>query len=92
MKIEKKEIGEEMKRLLSKGYDSEKISDWAERLLITLEEKSEVYFVLNRLSLMEAGPEFEYTVEELNSLAELFINNIEDPFQQIDNIKFKQSD
>lgn len=92
MNLQKKELGEEIKSLLIKEYSSEKISDWADRLLINMEEKSEVYFILNRLSLMEAGPEFEYTEQELWMLAELLFAEVNDPIKQIDDLKFKKND
>lgn len=74
-KIEQKHIGEEIERLLSKGWDCEKISQWAERLLITFIDHSEIYKILDRLSLMSAGPEFEYTIDELHEIAELLMND-----------------
>lgn len=74
-KIEQKHIGEEIKLLLNKGWDCEKISQWAEKLLITFMDHSEIYKILDRLSLMSAGPEFEYTVDELHEIAELLIND-----------------
>lgn len=92
MNLQKKELGEEIKSLLFKKYSSENISDWADRLLINMEEKTEVYFILNRLSLMEAGPEFEYTEQELWMLAELLIAEVNDPIKQIDDLKFKKND
>ena len=60
---------------MSKGYEGEKISQWAERLLITFMDHSEIYKILDRLSLINAGPEFEYTVDELHEVAELLMND-----------------
>jgi len=74
-KIEQKHIGEEIERLLIKGWDCEKISKWAESLLITFMDHTEIYKILNRLSLMNAGPEFEYTVNELHEIAKLLMSD-----------------
>jgi hypothetical protein len=41
---------------------------------------------------MDAGPEFEYTEQELNLLAELLINEVEDPIKQINEMKSKELD
>jgi hypothetical protein len=91
MKLEKNEIGKELKRELSKGYNIERISDWAYDLFISLRGESsyEVHTILDRISVMAAGPEFEYTEEELKLLANLLINEEPDPIEKIDDIKFK---
>lgn len=89
MNFNKNEIGEEIKRLLLQGYNTKRISDWADRLVSKINRSSEVYNILNRLALMEAGPEFEYTEDELSKIAELLSQDNEDPFNIVDKIKFK---
>ncbi len=91
MKYSKKIIGEELKKELNKGYNIEKISTWACDLLVSIRSNSidQLDSILDRISLMDAGPEFEYTEQELRLLAELLINEEKDPIKQIDDIKFK---
>ena len=38
---------------------------------------------------MDAGSEFEYTEKELKLLAEMLINEVNDPIKQIDDMKSK---
>jgi hypothetical protein len=89
MKHARKQIGRELKNQLDKGYNVERISNWAYDLFITLRDEPELDIILDRISLMAAGPEFEYTEQELRLLAELLINEEKDPIKQIDDIKFK---
>jgi hypothetical protein len=91
MKHTKKEIGKELKNQLEKKYNIERISNWAYDLFISLrgELSPELDDILDRISLMAAGPEFEYTEQELKLLAELLINEEKDPIKQIDDLKFK---
>jgi hypothetical protein len=77
MKYSKKEIGEELKKELDKGYNIERISSWAcDLLYIKMRNRpsSEIGDILDRISLMGAGPEFEYTEQELGLLADRLIN------------------
>jgi hypothetical protein len=39
---------------------------------------------------MEAGPEFEYTEQELKLLAEMLIDNQEDPLKKINDLKLNE--
>jgi hypothetical protein len=91
MKLEKKDIGKALKQELCKGYNIDMISDWAFDMWIRLPKESseEVHTILDRISVMAAGPEFEYTEEELKLLANLLINEEPDPIEKIDDIKFK---
>lgn len=92
MKFSKKQIGEYLQKELENGYSIERISNWAYDLLyFTAREKQilEISNVLRDLSVMEAGPEFEYSEKELRLLAEKLINNEEDPIKQINGMKSK---
>lgn len=83
----KSKIGEELKKELEKGYNIKKISNWADDAMLSLRgENLEIHDILDRISLMGAGPEFEYTKEELNLLAELLINEEKNPIKQIDDL------
>lgn len=92
MKYTKNKIGEELQKELEKGYNIERISNWADDLFISMRDKRspELDNILRQIFIMDAGPEFEYTEQELRLLAELLINEEEDPFKQIDDIKFKK--
>lgn len=93
MNYSKKEIGEDLKKELDKGYNITRISNWAYNLLyikIRNQPPSEISSILRDISVMEAGSEFEYTEQELRLLAELLINNEEDPIKQIDDMKSKK--
>ena len=60
----------------------ERISNWAYDLFISLrgEPYPELDNILDRISLMGAGPEFEYSREELRLLAEFRITtSLDDP-------------
>ena len=78
MKLSKKEIGEELNHELNKGYDVSRISSWADHLSISLrhDRSLEINDILQNISLMDAGPEFEYTEQELRMLAKLLINEV----------------
>jgi hypothetical protein len=78
----KKEIGEDLKKELDKGYNIQRISNWAYNLLyIKIRDRpsAEIGDILRAISAMEAGPEFEYTEQELKLLAELLIKEEIDP-------------
>jgi hypothetical protein len=95
MKYSKKEIGKALKEELSKGYNCERISNWAYNLLyIKIRDRPspEIINILNDLSAIDAGPEFEYTEQELKLLVELLINEVEDPIKQINEMKSKELD
>lgn len=80
-----------LKKELKKGYSINRISNWADELFISMrnERSPELDEILSHISLMGAGPEFEYSPEELNLLAEMLINEEKDPIKQIDDIKLK---
>lgn len=72
----KKQIGAQLIKELEKGYNIERIADWAYNLLYidSKEDNSpEIDSLLRELSVMEAGPEFEYTQEELKIIAHKLI-------------------
>lgn len=85
MKYSKKEIGKELRKEIDKGYNVQRISTWACDLLVTIRDNptDELDNILDRISLMDAGPEFEYTEEELRLLAEMLINEEKDPIKQM---------
>jgi hypothetical protein len=81
--ISKQEIGKALMEELNKGYDIERISNWADNLFISMRDKrsSELDDILRNIFIMDAGPEFEYTEKELRLLAEMLINEEEDPIK-----------
>jgi hypothetical protein len=91
MNYSKKEIGVMLKNELNKGYDIKRISNWAEDIFFNIPEGSiEHDNILRHLLLMDAGPEFEYSEEELKLLAEMLINEEEDPIKKINEFKSKK--
>jgi hypothetical protein len=73
------------KKLKKEPFDIVNISRWCSRIyfdhLKELDDK--LYKLIFELSTMEDDPQFEYTKQELESLAEELINNDEDPLKQI---------
>ncbi|MCA6601459.1 MAG: hypothetical protein IM537_14935 [Pseudanabaena sp. M57BS1SP1A06MG] len=95
MKYSKKEIGKALREELDKGYSIARISNWAFDLLYIKAKHQplpEIGSILRDISAMDAGPEFEYTEKELRLLAELLINEVENPIKQINDIKSKELD
>ena len=72
--LSKKKLGIDLKNLLSSSYDIRRIASWAYDLSLNYEEiPTELEEILENLSFMEVGPEFEYTEEKLRRLAERLI-------------------
>lgn len=92
MKYSKKEIGEKLKYELDKQYNIERISNWASDLYFSSRGNfsKEINDVLQFIFLMDAGPEFVHSEQELRLLAEKLINNEENPIKQIDDMKSKE--
>lgn len=92
MKYSKKEIGKALKEELNKGYNIARISNWADELFVSVREKRspELDDILRHIFIMDAGPEFVYTEQELRMLSELLINEEIDPFKQIDDMNNKE--
>lgn len=67
MKFSKKELGERLQAELRKGYNVERISNWAYDLVFKIHE-SELRSIVDQISLIATGPEFEYSEEELRLL------------------------
>ncbi len=88
MKISRRELGSKLNDKLEKNLSIKEISNWAYDLFINLRNDDMIIDdILNRLSLMEAGPEFEFTEKELKIIAEGLINNADSPFQVVDNLR-----
>jgi hypothetical protein len=76
MKDSTKELGKALKGKINKGCNIEKISNWAYILSYINHRKSfspEIMRILNDLSFMDAGPEFEFSAEQLNEIADRLI-------------------
>jgi hypothetical protein len=85
MNLPLKELGEKLKLELNAGYNKERISNWAFELLsYTRDLDSDSDYILNVISAISEGPEFEYTEKELNLLAELLIKGEDDPIGKIE--------
>lgn len=78
-------MGNDLRIELNKGYNIGRISTWACDLLVEIryEHSLEIKNILRHISLMDAGPEFEYSEKELNLLVEMLINEVDDPIGKI---------
>lgn len=89
MNYSKKEIGLALKYELSKGYNIEKISQWSYKIYLTnirsLDHSTEE--ILEYLFRMADDPQFEFTEQELGTLAEMLINEEDNPIKKIIDIK-----
>ena len=85
----KVELGEFFKKELAKGFDIRRISLWADEKFIDMRDwrSVEIENILQNLMMMNAGPEFEYTENELNMLADMLINNEEDAINKLRKLK-----
>jgi len=83
--IDKQKIGQELIDQLNSGYNVDNISWWAHLLMIKPKDdpEGEMREILETISLMGAGPEFEYSEKELRGLAVLLISNAKNPFEII---------
>ena len=88
MKYTKTQIGHELLDILNMGYDIHKISNWADAISINLnsKESQELDDILQRILIMDAGPEFEYTENELRLIAKKLILNENNPIKRITEI------
>lgn len=86
LNLSKKEIGLELSSQLKKGYDIERIANWADELFFNLRDNRslEIEHILRNIFMMDAGPEFEYTKEELELIAEMLIRDEMDPIAKIE--------
>jgi hypothetical protein len=94
MKYSKNEIGKALMEELNKGYNVERISNWADELFISIRDKRspEIDDILRHIFIMDAGPEFEYTEQELRLLAEMLINEEKDPIKKINDMNSNKLD
>jgi hypothetical protein len=88
----KRDLGKKLKEQIVSGRNANQIGKWAYSIFFEncRELEPELKEILEVLLLMENGPEFEYTEQELRLLAELLINEVEDPIKQINEIKSKE--
>lgn len=77
-------VAKELEVLLDHGADIGEISRWAYDLTInaTFSDPS-LHDILCTLDAMDAGPEFEYSKEELRLIGECLLKNEHDPFEQV---------
>ncbi|MDN3504630.1 MAG: hypothetical protein P0S95_03540 [Rhabdochlamydiaceae bacterium] len=75
MNYTKNKFGRELKTILDCGYNSNKIGEWAHSIHLQQcgEINKELEEVLFDLFVLEEGPEFELSIEELNKLADKLI-------------------
>ncbi len=87
-----KDVGLQLKNELDKGNDVLRISNWAHDLFLfsRKEFSKDVNDILQYIFLMEAGPEFENTENELRFVAKMLINEEENLLQKINDMKSKE--
>lgn len=85
----KQKFGQELKKQIEKNFNIIKIARWAECIYSNYcrEISTDLNDVLMTLSIMEHGPEFEYTEEELRLLAQKLIDGEDNPLNQINEMK-----
>ena len=71
MSYTKRQFGAELILELEKGYDKEKIAIWADQIhqKYLKEIDDELYEIIEKISLMSFGKQFEYSEAELIDLA-----------------------
>lgn len=92
--MKNEQLGKELKFILSQENDIVKISRWAFKLFSDncRDIDSSLREVFECLFSMEDDPQFEFTIEELNILSEMLINNETDPLKKIRDIKKRLSE
>jgi len=85
------QLGKELKELLSDPYDPIQVSKKAYNILCKgcLEIPQELSAIIPILKRIASTPTFEYSQEELLTLADKLIHNEENPFQQIHSQELK---
>ncbi len=93
MSYTREKLGKELKEKIGKNFTPKQIGKWAFEVYFNniRDFNSEMNKIIQTLFMMEEGPEFEYTKEELKLLAELLIEGQKDPIKQIDDMKFKDT-
>ena len=76
MHMTRKEFAEELKRLVDKKENMQQIALWIHKVYVSYydnDKDSKFYDILYNLMMMDAGPEFEYSYEELRNIADRLI-------------------
>lgn len=76
MPITRKKFGQKLKELVNKKEDMERIALWIHNIYLSFYDNDDdplFYEILYNLMMMELGPEFEYSYEELNNIADRLI-------------------
>lgn len=83
--MEKTEFGKLLKSFLKKEQEIVKISRWVFRVysndVRNLDDS--MTEIMESLFSMEDDPQFEYTIEELNTIADMLIHNEENPLKRV---------
>ena len=81
----KQQLGKELKENISKTFNTDQIARWAEDIHAShcLELSKELYGIVEILSMMSLGPEFEYSKKQIELLAEKLINNESNVLEQM---------
>jgi hypothetical protein len=73
--VTKQKFGQELKNRLIKKQSMQKLAVWLHSVYLSIEAKEDSSFndVVYALMMMDAGPEFEYSYEELNFIVDKLI-------------------
>jgi len=86
-------LGEELRRKIIKRESIEQISNWASDLYFNSRGSlpKEINDILRDIYIMDAGPEFVLTIDELNKIADMLVaeGDSEELFKSIPEVKDK---
>jgi len=87
-----KNLGEDLIKELDKGFDVVRIANWARTLFFysRYDFSPQVEDVLKAIYYMEAGPEFEYSENELKLLSLMLLNEDVNAVKKINSLKTKE--
>ena len=87
--LKKEQLGKNLQLLLDSNRTPSEIASWAFDIHLAYDNTSEIDAILKKLHYMDAGPEFEYSTEELYAIAKDLIDkgNEEELSKPINSIK-----
>ena len=93
MTYTKRDFGKELSEKISSGNTASQIGRWVHSVFFQhcRELDYELKDITEQLLMMEEGPEFQYTMQELQLLADKLINNEKDPLKQINEMRQKRA-
>ncbi|MBS4166778.1 hypothetical protein NEOC65_001872 [Neochlamydia sp. AcF65] len=89
--LTKKDLVLGLKETIKEGFTPAQIGSWVYSNYLQLNEEveEELWPICTQLAAMEVGPEFEFTIEELQLIAEKLLLEEENPIPKIIQEKLK---